>query len=220
MAKLVNRAKMTTATTGTGTVTLGAAVAKHQSFADAGVLNGEQVRYVIEDGDLWEIGLGTYSSTGPTLTRGATESSSSGSEITLTGEAVVYVTAAETDIVQLDKAQTLTNKTIADIVLTGSIQEETASLSGSTPALNPANGTITYFFISSGTNPVFTDGLASGESMILEINNSNGRTVTWPTVTWVNNNGSAPTLPSTATTVITFWKNGTRLLGALVGDGT
>jgi hypothetical protein len=98
MTKLVNRAKMTTATTGTGTITLGSAVDGFQTFADAGVANTNIVRYVLEDGSNWEIGLGTYTSTGTTLSRTPSQSSSGGSAISLSGNAIVFVTAAAADI--------------------------------------------------------------------------------------------------------------------------
>ena len=100
MPKLVNRAKMTTATTGTGTLTLGSALAGYQTFANAGVANSDIVRYTIEDGSAWEIGLGTYSSTGTTLTRGTIESST-GTAINLSGNATVFVTAAASDLQEL-----------------------------------------------------------------------------------------------------------------------
>lgn len=100
MPTLVDRAKMFTATTGTGTLTLGAAVPNFQTFATAGVTNGQTIRYVLEDtGFAWEIGIGTYSSTGPTLTRGATESSTGGGAISLTGNASVYVSATAADFI-------------------------------------------------------------------------------------------------------------------------
>ena len=93
MVKLVNRAKVTTTTIGTGNLTLGPAVDGFQSFADAGVINGDVVRYVIEDGDAWEIGTGRYSAAGPSLTRAPSESSAGGSAIALTGSAAVFITA-------------------------------------------------------------------------------------------------------------------------------
>lgn len=98
MPKLVNRAKMTTATTGTGTITLGSASSGFQSFADAGVLDGDTVRYVIEDGTSWEIGSGLYTSSGTTLTRSVLESSNSDAAINLSGSATVFVTAVAEDI--------------------------------------------------------------------------------------------------------------------------
>ena len=104
MAKLFNRAKMTTATTGSGTITLGSAANGFQSFADAGVSDGDVVQYVIEEGFAWEIGTGTYSASGTSLTRTPSESSNSGSAITLGGAAKVSITTVAADLNRLQNA--------------------------------------------------------------------------------------------------------------------
>ena len=98
MVTLVNRAKMTTSTTGTGTITLASADLGFQTFAAAGVTDGDIVRYVIEDGTSWEIGTGTYTASGTTLSRSVSESSNSGSAINLSGSAKVFVSATSDDI--------------------------------------------------------------------------------------------------------------------------
>lgn len=60
--------KETTTTTGTGTVTLAGAASGYRSFADIG--NGKQTYYKIDDNaGNWEIGVGTYTSSGTTLSR-------------------------------------------------------------------------------------------------------------------------------------------------------
>ena len=99
MVTLVNRAKVATTSTGTGTITLGAAESGYQSFADAGVVNSDVVRYTIEDGDAWEIGTGGINAAVTTMSRTLIESST-GSKLNLSGEAVVYVTATGEDIQQ------------------------------------------------------------------------------------------------------------------------
>jgi len=103
---LGNRAKMSTSTTGTGTITLGSAVSGFQTFADAGITNGQTVRYAIDDGANFEIGSGTYTSSGTTLTRSVTESSNSDSAISLSGSAEVFIAATVADLNPLYAAET------------------------------------------------------------------------------------------------------------------
>tara|TARA_R110002096_G_scaffold110730_2_gene241784 strand:- start:5963 stop:7519 length:1557 start_codon:yes stop_codon:yes gene_type:complete len=98
MVTLVNRAKMATATTGTGTVTLGSAVTGFQTFANAGVTNSMTVRYVIENGDAFEIGSGTYTASGTTLSRTVSESSNSDNLLVLSGSSEVFLTATAADL--------------------------------------------------------------------------------------------------------------------------
>lgn len=106
MVKLVNRAKVTTSTTGTGAITLGPAELGFQTFANAGVNDGDVVAYTIEDGDAWEIGTGTYTASNTTLSRTLIESST-GSLLNLTGDSVVFATALASDLQPAVDAETL-----------------------------------------------------------------------------------------------------------------
>jgi hypothetical protein len=74
---LADRVRDTTTTTGTGTVTLsGTAPTGYQNFSVVG--NGNTTYYTINAGSQFEVGIGTYSSTGPTLARTTILSSSNG----------------------------------------------------------------------------------------------------------------------------------------------
>jgi hypothetical protein len=120
MVELANRAKVSTATTGTGTVTLGAAKIGYQTFAGAGVPDNALVRYVIEDGTDWEVGTGTYTADGATLSRTVTESSIAGAALNLSGDAVVYIGATAEDLVALrpyaSRADAIAANIVAEVV--------------------------------------------------------------------------------------------------------
>ena len=73
---LADRVKETTATTGTGTVTLAGAATGYQSFSAIG--NTNTTYYVIAGQGTaeWEVGIGTYTASGTTLSRDAVLASS------------------------------------------------------------------------------------------------------------------------------------------------
>lgn len=89
-----DRVKETTTTAGTGTVTLLGASTGYQSFSAIG--NGNTTYYTIagQTGSEWEVGIGTYTSSGTTLSRDTVfASSNSGSLVNFSaGTKDVFVT--------------------------------------------------------------------------------------------------------------------------------
>jgi len=101
---LADRVQETTTTTGTGTVTLAGAATGFQSFAAVG--NGNSTYYTIAGGAEWEVGIGTYTSSGTTLSRTTVISSSnSGSLVTFSaGTKNVFVTYPAARAVPFNRA--------------------------------------------------------------------------------------------------------------------
>ena len=161
MVKLVNRAKMTTATTGTGTITLGSAVDGFQTFTAAGVANGDTVRYCIEDGtSSFELGSGVYTASGTTLSRTVSESSNSDNAINLSGDAIVFITAIAADIQPT---------TFTTTVFTATANQTTFTVSYTVGFvevfLNGSKLSAADFTATSGTSIVLASGATVGDTV-------------------------------------------------------
>jgi hypothetical protein len=87
-----DRVKEISTTIGTGSVTLDGAVQGFQSFAAIG--NGNLTFYTIANASEWEVGIGMYLTSGPTLERNVVlDSSSNGNKVNwVSGEKEVFVT--------------------------------------------------------------------------------------------------------------------------------
>lgn len=111
-ARSLGLARVSTATTGTGTMTLGAAVSGFQTFANAGAVDGGVYFYAIKDGTASELGYGTYTASGPTLTRTVLQSTNSDNAINLSGTAEVFSTISHTSFEPAVNPQTGTTYTV------------------------------------------------------------------------------------------------------------
>ena len=89
---IADRVLQTGSANTTVSFTLSGSVSGYQSFSVVG--NGNTTYYGAQDGTNWEVGIGTYSTTGPTLTRTTIiASSNSGSAVTaFTTPVTIYVT--------------------------------------------------------------------------------------------------------------------------------
>ena len=169
---LADRVQETTTTTGTGSVTLLGAVTGFQSFAVIG--NGNTTFYTIADqgGANWEVGIGTYSTTGPTLARTTVLSSSNGgSLVTFTaGIKTVFVTYPSEQSVNLDASN--------NVSALGTISSGTWNATAITTTYG-GTGLTSY---TAGDLPYYTSGTALSKLAIGAngyILTSNGTAPTW-----------------------------------------
>jgi hypothetical protein len=91
---LADRVQDLTSTTGTGTITLtGTPPEGYQSFG-AAIGNGNTTYYTITGGSQWEVGIGTYTAAGTSLSRDTVLSSSNGGALVnfSAGDKTVFVT--------------------------------------------------------------------------------------------------------------------------------
>ena len=134
---LKDRVKETSTTAGTGTLTLAGAVAGFQAFSAVG--NGNTTYYAIVDaatGD-WEVGLGTYTSSGTTLSRDTVLSSSNG------GSLVTFAANAKDVFVTYPSAKSAYQDAAGVIAQTsfGAITATSAALTTGTISTTPVSNT-------------------------------------------------------------------------------
>jgi hypothetical protein len=162
---LKDRISETTTTTGTGTLTLGGALSGFQPFSSIG--NTNTTYYCITDTTAWEVGLGTYSSSGNTLARTTVLSNSNNntSPITLAAgtKTVFSVYPAERAVVVDGTTIQIPNNAVLPLA-NGGTGSSTAAFSGSN--ITDLNATA----ITAGTisNARTTASSSNGASTIVE----------------------------------------------------
>lgn len=169
---LKDRVKETTTTAGTGTVTLLGAAPGFQSFASIGDANTTYYTIAGQTTSEWEVGIGTYTSSGTTLARTTVLSNSSGTEPSAlsfsAGTKDVFVTYPSGKSVNLDASGNATALgTPASFVGT--------NITGTATAFTASNVT---------TNANLTgDVTSSGNTTTLATVNSNVGSFTFSSIT-------------------------------------
>jgi len=180
---LKDRVKETTTTTGTGAITLAGAVSNFQTFTSV-LSNADTTYYAIIDdtNNEFEVGLGTFASSGTTLTRTTIlESSNSGSAVNLgTGTKQVFMTYPAEKSVFLDGS--------GNVELTG--------------ALGVNGGSTNGIQISQGAIKIKNGGVQSYIDFYCESNNAHYARLQAPAHANFSGNPTI-TLPNSTSTIAT-----------------
>ena len=229
---LADRVQETTTSTGTGSVTLAGAVTGYQSFAVIG--NGNTTYYTIADqgGSNWEVGIGTYSTTGPTLARTTVLSSSNSGNLVnfTTGTKTVFVTYPSEKSVNLDASN---NVSALGTVSSGTWQGSTigvayggtgvtASSGANSVVLRDANQNITINRLSQSTNNVTAAGgtttLTAASAFNQTLNGTGGQTFKLPDATTLTDTTTFQ-FNNNATGTLTITDNAGATVGTITAGG-
>ena len=133
------------------------------------------------------------------------------------------VTVPSGDLVGTSAIQTLTAKTLTDPAIIGTILEDVFTITdGAAFEVDPGNGSIQLITLGANRTPKATN-FAAGEAVTLMVDDGSAYTLTWTDATWGTSGvewtgGAAPDLATSGYTVLQFWKVGTQVYGALVGE--
>jgi hypothetical protein len=210
--------------------TLTSTVLGFQDFTVVG--NGNTTYYAATDvSGNWEVGVGTYSTTGPTLTRNTILSSSnSGSAVTFSGDVNVWVTYPSDKSVNLDGTG---NVSALGTVTSGTWQGSTvgvayggtgvtASSGANSVVLRDANQNITVNRVNQSNTTTTAAGgttaLTAASSYIQTLVGTGGQTYTMPDATTLTT-GVAFVFNNIATGTLTLQNFATGAIGTIAAGG-
>lgn len=207
---LKDRVKETTTTTGTGTITLAGAVTGFQSFSVIGNANTTYYCIAGQGTSEWEVGIGTYTSSGTTLSRDTVLASSNA------GAAVNFSAGTKDVFVTYPAGRSVSAEGPA---VPGTIQETVFALTDAASiAINPANGSIQTLTLAGTARTLTYSAMQDGQAVTLMINDGTNGTITTWNATFVNNSANPPTLSTSAYTVVVVWKVASVVYAAVVGN--
>jgi len=230
---LADRVQETSTSVGTGSFTLAGAVTGYQTFAVIG--NGNTTFYTIADqgGSNWEVGIGTYSTTGPTLARTTVLSNSNGNTSPVNfpaGTKTVFVTYPSEQSVNLDASGNVSALgTIASGTWQGSTigvayggTGVTSSSGANSVVLRDANQNISVNRVNqANTNTTASGGttaLTAASSYIHSLVGTGGQTYTLPDATTLTT-GVAFVFNNLATGTLTIQDYATATIGTIPSGG-
>jgi len=149
---LKDRVKETTTTAGTGTVTLAGASTGYQSFSAIGNANTTYYCIAGQGTAEWEVGIGTYTASGTTLSRDTIlASSNSGSVVTFSaGTKDVFVVYPADKSINLDASGNATALgTPASCTVTNFTGTASININGTVGATTPSTGAFTTLSVNS-----------------------------------------------------------------------
>ena len=200
---LADRVKETTTTAGTGTVTLLGASPGFQSFAVVGDANTTYYTIAGQTTSEWEVGIGTYTSSGTTLARTTVLSNSAGTQPTAltfsAGTKDVFVTYPSSKSVNLDASGNATALGTPAAFVGTNI---TGTASGLTAGNVTTNANLTGPITSVGNSTSIT----AGAIVNADINASAGivdtKLATISTASKVSNSATTATSANTASAIV------------------